>query len=50
MFGQPNPYGHPNPNALAELDGVGAQTWRTDEHGTITITFTDQGPVVASER
>jgi beta-lactamase superfamily II metal-dependent hydrolase len=49
-FGQPNRYGHPNPNALAELDGVGAQTWRTDQHGTITITFTDQGPVVASER
>jgi competence protein ComEC len=48
--GQPNPYGHPNPNALAELDGVGAQIWRTDQHGTITITFTDQGPVVASER
>ena len=48
--GQPNPYGHPNPNALAELDGVGAQIWRTDQHGTITIAFTDQGPVVASER
>jgi hypothetical protein len=24
--------------------------WRTDQHGTITISFTDQGPVVASER
>jgi competence protein ComEC len=45
-----NPYGHPTPNALAELDGVGAQVWRTDQHGTITISFTDQGPVVASER
>jgi len=48
--GQPNPYGHPNPNALGELDQVGAQIWRTDQHGTITITFTGQGPVVASER
>jgi len=48
--GQPNPYGHPNPNALAELDGVGAQIWRTDQHGTITISFTGQGPMVASER
>jgi competence protein ComEC len=48
--GQPNPYGHPNPNALAELDGVGAQIWRTDQNGTITISFTGQGPVVASER
>jgi hypothetical protein len=49
-LGQPNPYGHPDPNALAELDGVGAQVWRTDLHGTITISFTDQGSVVASER
>ena len=49
-LGQPNPYDHPNPNALADLDGVGAQIWRTDQQGTITITFTDQGPVVASER
>ena len=48
--GQPNPYGHPDPNALAELDQVGAQIWRTDQHGTITIAFTGQGPVVASER
>jgi competence protein ComEC len=48
--GQPNPYGHPDPNALAELDGVGAQIWRTDQHGTITIAFTDAGPVVTPER
>jgi len=47
---EPNPYGQPNANALADLDGVGAQIWRTDQHGTITITFTGQGPVVASER
>jgi beta-lactamase superfamily II metal-dependent hydrolase len=50
VFGQPIPYGHPNPNALAELDGVGAQIRRTDQHGTITIAFTDLGPVVAFER
>jgi hypothetical protein len=49
-FGQPNPYGHPNPNALAELSGVGAQIWRTDQHGTITISFTEQGPVVDPQR
>ena len=48
--GQPNPYGHPDPNALATLAAVGAQVWRTDEHGTITVTFEQQGPVVASER
>jgi beta-lactamase superfamily II metal-dependent hydrolase len=39
-----------DPNALAELDGVSAQIWGTDQHGTITISFTDRGPVVASER
>jgi beta-lactamase superfamily II metal-dependent hydrolase len=51
-FRSAEPYGHPNPNpnALAELDGVGAQIWRTDQHGTITISLTDQGPVVAPER
>ena len=48
--GQPNPHGHADPNALAEPGGVGAQIWRTDQHGTITIAFTGQGPVVASER
>jgi len=29
---------------------VTAQIWRTDQHGTITITFVGQGSVVASER
>jgi competence protein ComEC len=41
--GQPNPYGHPDPNALA--------VWRTDEHGTLTITWDANGdPVVSGER
>jgi beta-lactamase superfamily II metal-dependent hydrolase len=44
------PRGHPTANALAELDGVGAQVWRTDRHGTITISFAGRGSVVASER
>ena len=48
--GQPNPYCHPDPNALATLADVGAQIWRTDEHGTITVTFEGQGPLAASER
>jgi competence protein ComEC len=48
--GQPNPYGHPDPNALATLTAAGAAVWRTDQHGTITVTFEQQGPVVASER
>ena len=49
--GQPNPYGHPNPNALAEAEATGADIWRTDEHGTLTITWDDHGePVVTPER
>jgi len=27
VFGRPDPYGHPDPNALGELDRVGAQIW-----------------------
>jgi competence protein ComEC len=49
--GQPNPYGHPNPTALAEIAPTGADVWRTDEHGTVTITWTPEGdPVVSGER
>jgi beta-lactamase superfamily II metal-dependent hydrolase len=35
---------------LAVLGSTGAQVWRTDERGTITVTFESQGPVVAFER
>jgi competence protein ComEC len=49
--GQPNPYGHPDPTALAEIAPTGADVWRTDEHGTVTITWTPEGdPVVSGER
>jgi competence protein ComEC len=49
--GQPNPYGHPDPVALDEAAATGAQIWRTDEHGTITITWDTQGdPLVNGER
>ncbi|HEX3299405.1 MAG TPA: DNA internalization-related competence protein ComEC/Rec2 [Actinomycetota bacterium] len=49
--GQPNPYGHPNPNALAEAASTGADIWRTDEHGTLTITWDEEGkPIVTPER
>jgi competence protein ComEC len=50
-FGQPNPYGHPNPTALAEAEVTGAEIWRTDEHGTLTITWgADGDPSVTGER
>jgi competence protein ComEC len=49
--GQPNPYGHPDPNALAEAAATGAAIWRTDEHGTVTTTWDASGdPVVSGER
>ena len=49
--GTENPYGHPNPTALAEAEGTGATVWRTDEHGTLTITWTSSGdPIVTGER
>jgi competence protein ComEC len=49
--GQPNPYGHPDPTALAEAEATGAAVWRTDEHGTLTITWDARGdPVVSGAR
>ena len=49
--GQPNPYGHPNPTAMAEAEATGAEIWRTDEHGTLTITWDANGdPEVNGER
>jgi competence protein ComEC len=32
-----NRYGHPAPAALARLDSAGADVWRTDREGTITV-------------
>ncbi len=46
----PNDYGHPVPATLEAVAATGAQVWRTDQHGTITVTFGPQGPVVASDR
>ena len=49
--GQPNPYGHPNAEALAWIGATGAQIWRTDEHGTVTITIgADGGAVLTSAK
>ena len=45
-----NTYGHPVPSTLDALTEAGSQVWRTDEHGTITVTFEEGVPVVASER
>jgi competence protein ComEC len=35
----PNTYGHPTPSTLAALDRAGVTTYRTDRHGTVTLTL-----------
>jgi competence protein ComEC len=45
-----NDYGHPVPETLDHLVHAGSTVWRTDEHGTITVTFDDGVPVVTTAR
>jgi competence protein ComEC len=45
-----NTYGHPVPSTLDALAEAGSNVWRTDEHGTITVTFEEGVPVVTGER
>ena len=45
-----NTYGHPVPATLEAIAATGAQVWRTDEHGTVTITFQAGQAVVSGER
>lgn len=40
--GKDNPYGHPAAITLSKLRSVGAEIFRTDEQGTITITSDGQ--------
>jgi competence protein ComEC len=45
-----NSYGHPVPSTLAEVEATGAEVWRTDQHGTVTVTFEAGAPVVSGVR
>jgi competence protein ComEC len=46
----PNTYGHPAPSTLNALEQAGVETYRTDRHGTVTLTI-DQGDMrVDTER
>ena len=45
-----NDYGHPTAFTLDALSASGAQVWRTDRHGTITVLLTGPTPSVESER
>jgi competence protein ComEC len=46
----PNTYGHPAPTTLTALDRAGVETYRTDRHGSVTLTI-DRGEMrVDTER
>jgi competence protein ComEC len=45
-----NTYGHPVPSTLAAIEATGAEVWRTDQHGTVTVTFEDGVPVTSGVR
>lgn len=44
--GQGNAYGHPTEGALARLAAVGAEIYRTDELGDVTVTISKNGTYV----
>jgi competence protein ComEC len=48
--GEGNGYGHPAPQTLAALSAAGVRTYRTDRHGTVTLTVTGNGLRVDTER
>lgn len=39
-----NSYGHPDPDVLSRLDAAGAQIFRTDTQGTVTVTVDRSAP------
>ena len=46
--GAGNTYRHPHPDTVTDIAPV--PLWRTDLHGTVTVTLTPEGPVVDPER
>jgi competence protein ComEC len=46
--GAGNSYGHPHPDTVADIAPI--PLWRTDRHGTVTVTLGPDGPVVEAER
>ena len=45
-----NTYGHPVPSTLEAIATSGSAIYRSDHHGTVTVTFGSDGPVVTTER
>ncbi len=48
--GARNRYGHPDPVVLARLERIGAQVFRTDLHGTVSVTARADGSVKVRTR
>lgn len=48
--GAGNRYGHPTEEVLACLDSVGCNTFRTDESGTLSVTFMKEAMSITCER
>lgn len=48
--GAGNRYGHPSPDALAALEGVGCEVLRTDERGDVSLRFSAERIDVATMR
>jgi competence protein ComEC len=46
----PNTYGHPAPSTLSALRSAGVRTYRTDRHGTVTLTVAHGEMRVSTER
>jgi competence protein ComEC len=45
--GADNPYGHPTPETLERVRGVGARVFRNDLHGDVIVTIKDEKVEVA---
>lgn len=48
--GHDNPFGHPSPHVVATLEDTGAEVYRTDRHGTVTVTLVDGTVHAEAER
>lgn len=48
--GKDNTYGHPAPSTLDRLDKAGADIYRTDVHGSVTVTTDGRAVEVKTER
>ncbi len=48
--GAGNDYGHPKADVLRRLDGIGAQVYRTDRNGAVTVAVIDGELTIQTER